>query len=79
MGCGGPTPAPGTEFARVGGNTSCVALRRDDDARMLVLEASTGLRRLTRELAGAPFRGTILLTHLVHDTCSRRTDDLAGR
>jgi phosphoribosyl 1,2-cyclic phosphodiesterase len=67
--CGvrGSTPAPGAEFDRVGGNTSCVALARDDGAPTLVLDAGTGLRRLTGVLAGAPFRGTILLSHLHWD------------
>jgi phosphoribosyl 1,2-cyclic phosphodiesterase len=33
----------------------------------LVLDAGTGLRNLTRVLDGAPFRGTILLSHLHWD------------
>ncbi len=68
--CGvrGSTPAPGAEFIRIGGHTSCVALSHDDaDAPVLVLDAGTGLRRLSDELGGAPFRGTILLTHLHWD------------
>ena len=68
--CGvrGSTPSPGAEFLRYGGHTSCVALARDDAAQpALVLDAGTGLRRLTPLLGGAPFRGTILLTHLHWD------------
>jgi phosphoribosyl 1,2-cyclic phosphodiesterase len=68
--CGvrGSTPAPGPEFVRYGGNTSCVALSRAaDDAPTLVLDAGTGLQQLTRFLDGRPFRGTILLGHLHWD------------
>lgn len=68
--CGvrGSTSAPGADFVRVGGHTSCVALTRSgDDTPSLVLDAGTGLQRLTDRLGGAPFRGTILLTHLHWD------------
>jgi phosphoribosyl 1,2-cyclic phosphodiesterase len=67
--CGvrGSTPAPGAEFARVGGHTSCVALARQGGGSSLVLDAGTGLRRLTAVLDGQAFRGTILLTHLHWD------------
>jgi len=68
--CGvrGSTPAPGAEFVRYGGATSCVAVLGDgDDAPRLVLDAGTGLRRLARLLDGAPFRGSILLGHLHWD------------
>jgi phosphoribosyl 1,2-cyclic phosphodiesterase len=64
----GSTPAPGAEFVRVGGHTSCVAVLADgDDAPRLVLDAGTGLRRVAGLLDGGPFRGTILLTHLHWD------------
>jgi ribonuclease BN (tRNA processing enzyme) len=62
----GSTPAPGAEFVRVGGHTSCVALAHDDGPWTLLLDAGTGIRRVTAELNG-PFRGTILLTHLHWD------------
>lgn len=68
--CGvrGSTSAPGPEFVRVGGHTSCVALTRTgEDTPSLVLDAGTGLQRLTDRLGGAPFRGTLLLTHLHWD------------
>jgi phosphoribosyl 1,2-cyclic phosphodiesterase len=68
--CGvrGSTPAPGAEFLRYGGHTSCVALAHDDAARpTLVLDAGTGLRQVTTLLGGEPFDGTILLTHLHWD------------
>jgi len=66
--CGvrGSTPAPGAEFVRVGGHTSCVALAHDDRPWTLLLDAGTGIRRVTAEVDGA-FRGTILLTHLHWD------------
>jgi phosphoribosyl 1,2-cyclic phosphodiesterase len=68
--CGvrGSTPAPGAEFARHGGNTSCVAVAADDAAApSLVLDAGTGLRRLSSLLDGRAFRGTLLLGHLHWD------------
>lgn len=68
--CGvrGSTPAPGPAFVRYGGFTSCVALAHDGaDAPTLLLDAGTGLRRVTALLGGAPFSGTILLSHLHWD------------
>jgi len=97
--CGvrGSTPAPGAEFVRYGGHTSCVAIAPDDGAPddgapddgapddgapddgapgggapgggppRLILDAGTGLRRVTGLLGGAPFAGTIILTHLHWD------------
>ena len=68
--CGvrGSTPAPGAEFTRVGGHTSCVALAHDgDDHPRLVLDAGTGLRNVTALLGDAPFEGSLLLSHLHWD------------
>ena len=68
--CGvrGSTPAPGPDFLRYGGHTSCVALAHDGAAGpVLILDAGTGLRRVTPLLAGNAFAGTILLTHLHWD------------
>ena len=68
--CGvrGSTPAPGPEFVRFGGHTSCVAVYRDGDERpSLILDAGTGVREVTNLLDGHPFSGTILLTHLHWD------------
>jgi phosphoribosyl 1,2-cyclic phosphodiesterase len=67
--CGarGSTPSPGAEFVRYGGHTACVAVARDGEEPHLVLDAGTGLRRLTRALDDRPFRGTILIGHLHWD------------
>jgi len=68
--CGvrGSTPAPGHLYARYGGNTSCVAITpAHGDAPLLVLDAGTGLSRLSVDLGGEPFCGTILLGHLHWD------------
>ena len=68
--CGirGSTPAPGADFLRYGGHTSCVAVASDPHAQpTLILDAGTGLRQVTALLAGQPFVGTILLTHLHWD------------
>jgi phosphoribosyl 1,2-cyclic phosphodiesterase len=67
--CGvrGSTPAPGPEFVRIGGHTSCVAVARAGGRPQLLLDAGTGIRRVPALLGDAAFRGTILLTHLHWD------------
>ncbi|MCU1600079.1 MAG: Phosphoribosyl 1,2-cyclic phosphodiesterase [Frankiales bacterium] len=67
--CGvrGSTPAPGPDFTRYGGQTSCVALSHDGAVPSLVLDAGTGLNAVTPLLQGAPFAGSILLSHLHWD------------
>lgn len=67
--CGvrGSTPAPGAQFIRYGGHTSCVAAHDDGAAPGLILDAGTGLRKATALLRGGPFAGTIILTHLHWD------------
>src|ERR1700752_3025738 len=67
--CGvrGSRPAAGAEFAEVGGNTSCVAVAHDGAPPTLVLDAGTGLHRVTALLEGAPFRGSLLFGHLHWD------------
>ncbi|WP_217924936.1 MBL fold metallo-hydrolase [Miltoncostaea oceani] len=67
LGVRGSTPAPGPDFTRIGGATSCVAIAEDDDAPTLVLDAGTGIRSLDALLGGAPFRGALALTHLHWD------------
>jgi ribonuclease BN (tRNA processing enzyme) len=67
--CGvrGSTPAPGADYIRYGGNTSCVALSHDGQAPSLVLDAGTGLQQLGRSMGGVTFQGSILLGHLHWD------------
>ncbi len=67
--CGvrGSTPVSGTDFARVGGHTSCIAISLADELPTLVLDAGTGLQTLTDVFGSRPFVGTILLTHLHWD------------
>ncbi len=67
--CGvrGSTPAPGAEFVRVGGHTSCMALAHRGENWTLALDAGTGIRRITNRLDGRPFVGSLLLTHLHWD------------
>ena len=68
--CGvrGSTPAPGPDFVRYGGNTSCIAVLADEDeSPRLVLDAGTGLQRLSGWLEGEAFRGSIVLGHLHWD------------
>ncbi len=68
--CGvrGSTPAPGADFLRYGGHTSCLALAHDDaPTPTLVLDAGAGLHCVTGLLDGGAFAGTILLTHVHWD------------
>ena len=68
--CGvrGSTPAPGIDFIRYGGHTSCLALARDDAQEpTLILDAGDGLPSVSGLLDGAAFDGTILLTHVHWD------------
>ena len=68
LGVRGSTASPGPEFVRYGGHTSCVAVAASPDADpTLVLDAGTGLRTLTGMLAGRPFTGSMLLSHLHWD------------
>ncbi|QNN52672.1 MBL fold metallo-hydrolase [Nocardioides mesophilus] len=68
LGVRGSTPAPGADFVRYGGHTSCVSLTREGaDAPALVLDAGTGLRSLTPLLGGRAFEGSIVLSHLHWD------------
>jgi phosphoribosyl 1,2-cyclic phosphodiesterase len=67
LGCRGSTPATGAAFARYGGDTSSVAVARAGEAPALILDAGTGLHRLSEPLEDEPFRGSIVLTHLHWD------------
>ncbi len=68
LGVRGSTPAPGPEFVRYGGHTSCVAVSKDDaSSPSLVLDAGTGLRSLTSMLEGRAFQGSIVVSHLHWD------------
>ena len=66
--CGvrGSTPAPGADYLRYGGNTSCVAVQARDEPVRLLLDAGTGISRVT-DLLDGPYDGTILLGHLHWD------------
>jgi phosphoribosyl 1,2-cyclic phosphodiesterase len=68
LGVRGSTCAPGADFVRYGGHTSCVAVTpRDGDRPTLLLDAGTGIRGATAMLGGEAFRGTILVSHLHWD------------
>ncbi|MCY4191556.1 MAG: MBL fold metallo-hydrolase, partial [Rhodospirillaceae bacterium] len=58
----GTIPCPGNEYARYGGNTSCIELRCG--GHLFILDAGTGLRQLGIELGAEGLIDTdILLTH----------------
>jgi phosphoribosyl 1,2-cyclic phosphodiesterase len=67
--CGtrGSTPVSGADHAHYGGNTSCIGLAHGTGPPTLVLDAGTGLQQLSPTLRGAPFRGSVLLSHLHWD------------
>ena len=68
LGVRGSTGAPGREFVRYGGHTSCVTVTADGaTVPTLVLDAGTGLRSLTGRLQGRAFDGSVLLSHLHWD------------
>ncbi len=68
LGVRGSTPAPGPDFVRYGGHTSCIAITsKGGDRPTLVLDAGTGLRTLTTILDGDAFDGSIVLSHLHWD------------
>jgi phosphoribosyl 1,2-cyclic phosphodiesterase len=68
LGVRGSTPAPGPDFVRYGGHTSCVAVIAPGSATpTLLMDAGTGIRRLPELLGPEPFRGSILLSHLHWD------------
>ncbi len=62
----GSLPSAGPDTVRYGGNTSCVEVR-GDDGTFLVLDAGTGILRLSRTVAPTTSRVDILLTHLHMD------------
>ena len=66
-GCRGTLASPGPETVRYGGQTSCIALDRDDGS-LLILDAGTGIRRLGMSLGDRhPRRVDLLITHLHTD------------
>ncbi len=68
-GARGSFPATGTEFARFGGNTSCVEIRLGD--RMFIVDAGSGFIKAGDALMGnVPSRIDILFSHLHHDHVS---------
>jgi phosphoribosyl 1,2-cyclic phosphodiesterase len=67
LGVRGSTAAPGADFVRYGGHTSCVAVSVPGEPPTLVLDAGTGLRQLGTLLDGRPYRGDVVLTHLHWD------------
>jgi phosphoribosyl 1,2-cyclic phosphodiesterase len=63
-GCRGSVPTPGPQTVQCGGNTSCVEVRLESGA-VLVLDAGTGIRGLGHELSAQGVgRVNLLLTHL---------------
>lgn len=69
LGVRGSTGAPGAQFVRFGGHTSCVAVYADSDTDVprLILDAGSGLQQLAGLLGDASFAGDIVLTHLHWD------------
>jgi phosphoribosyl 1,2-cyclic phosphodiesterase len=72
FGVRGSCPCSGERYRKVGGNTSCVAVRVDEEDP-LILDLGTGVRALGEALEprlqarGRPLRATAFLTHLHFD------------
>jgi len=62
----GSLASPGTDTARYGGNTSCVAVEGSEKT-LLILDAGTGIRNLGQSLSPSLKKVHILLTHLHMD------------
>jgi phosphoribosyl 1,2-cyclic phosphodiesterase len=66
----GSTPTPQPENLSYGGNTPCVEFRSDSGS-LLIVDCGTGLRALgkslTKEFAGRPIHGNILISHFHWD------------
>lgn len=62
----GSLPSAGPDTIRYGGNTSCVEVRGQDGA-LVVLDAGTGIRRLNSTIEPDLKRVYVLLTHLHMD------------
>jgi phosphoribosyl 1,2-cyclic phosphodiesterase len=62
----GSLASPGTDTARYGGNTSCVAVEGPEKS-LLILDAGTGIRNLGQSLPPDLNKVHILLTHLHMD------------
>jgi len=60
----GSVAVSGGEFARTGGNTTCVEVEHEGER--LILDGGTGLASLGRHL-GSPTRATLLFTHVHWD------------
>ena len=67
LGVRGSTPAPGADFVRYGGHTSCLAVAHGSEPPSLLLDAGTGIRRASALWGDEPFRGSIVLSHLHWD------------
>lgn len=59
----GSIPVPGPRTVRYGGNTTCIEVRGDDDA-LIILDAGTGIFPLSQSLlARLPITAHIFITH----------------
>jgi len=64
----GSIPCPGPKTVRYGGNTACIELRFEDLARILIIDAGSGIRDLGNAMIAerthkTPIRTDVLLTH----------------
>lgn len=63
----GSIACPGPDYAKYGGNTSCVEIRCGET--LIILDAGTGLRLLGKKLvkSSGPLTGHVLLSHTHYD------------
>jgi len=57
----GSIPAPGSETARYGGNTSCLSV--ETDGKVLIFDAGSGIRELGKKLARTKETIYVVITH----------------
>jgi len=61
-GCRGSLPSPGPENNKYGGNTSCVAVTKNDT--LIILDGGSGIQRLGKIVTSEVKELHVLLTHL---------------
>jgi len=64
----GSIPCPGPETVKYGGNTACLELRFGEEERLIIMDAGSGIRKLSeailkKDLPKGPIKTSLFLTH----------------
>lgn len=62
----GSIPTPGANYSEYGGNTSCIKLEDENSDEFIILDAGTGLKKLSDEVLASSVRETIILISHFH-------------